>query len=36
MDESSFFEEMIADRRLVVRLKVRRTYGVLRDMRPGG
>jgi PPOX class probable F420-dependent enzyme len=35
-DEPAFFAEMIANRRLVVRMRVRRTYGVIRDESPGG
>jgi PPOX class probable F420-dependent enzyme len=34
-DEDSFFAQMIAAQRLVVRLKVRRVYGVLLDRPPG-
>lgn len=34
-DEVSFFEQMIEARRLVVRLQVRRLYGVLLDKPPG-
>jgi hypothetical protein len=33
-DEPAFFEQMIAARRLVVRLRVRRLYGVLLDEPP--
>jgi PPOX class probable F420-dependent enzyme len=34
-DEVSFFEEMIEARRVVVRLQVKRLYGVLLDNPPG-
>jgi PPOX class probable F420-dependent enzyme len=35
LDESEFYEQMIVARRLVVRLRVRRLYGVLMDAPPG-
>jgi PPOX class probable F420-dependent enzyme len=35
LDESSFFTQMIEAKRLVVRLRVRRLYGVLLDKPPG-
>jgi PPOX class probable F420-dependent enzyme len=35
LDEAEFFQQMIAARRLVVRLRVRRLYGVLMDAPPG-
>jgi PPOX class probable F420-dependent enzyme len=35
VDEDAFFERMVRDRRLVLRLKVRRVYGVLLDRPPG-
>jgi PPOX class probable F420-dependent enzyme len=35
-DESAFFSQMIEAERLVVRLRVRRLYGVLLDKPPGG
>ena len=34
-DETAFFAQMIDAQRLVVRLRVRRLYGVLRDQPPG-
>ena len=34
-DEPAFFDQMIEARRLVVRLKVRRLYGVILDKPPG-
>jgi PPOX class probable F420-dependent enzyme len=34
-DEAAFFEQKIKDRRLVVRLKVRRLYGIVMDKPPG-
>jgi PPOX class probable F420-dependent enzyme len=34
-DEAAFFRRMIDERRLVVRLRVRRLYGVLLDKPPG-
>jgi len=34
-DEQGFFRQMIDARRLVVRLRVRKLYGVLRDAPPG-
>jgi PPOX class probable F420-dependent enzyme len=34
-DETAFFAQMIEAERLVVRLRVRRLYGVLRDTPPG-
>jgi len=34
-DQSAFFEEMIKAQRLVVRLRVKRLYGVLREQPPG-
>jgi PPOX class probable F420-dependent enzyme len=34
LDEAEFYEQMIAARRLVVRLRVRRVYGVLMDAPP--
>jgi PPOX class probable F420-dependent enzyme len=34
-DEASFFEQMIEARRLVVRLQVKRLYGVVLDHPPG-
>ena len=34
-DEDAFFEQMIEARRLVVRLQVKRLYGVLLDKPPG-
>ena len=34
-DETAFFAQMIEAQRLVVRLRVRRLYGVLRDQPPG-
>ncbi len=34
-DEAAFFAQMIKARRLVVRLQVKRLYGVLRDQPPG-
>jgi PPOX class probable F420-dependent enzyme len=34
-DEVSFFEQMVEARRLVVRLQVKRLYGVLLDKPPG-
>jgi PPOX class probable F420-dependent enzyme len=34
-DESEFFDQMIKARRLVVRLSVKRLYGVLHDQPPG-
>jgi PPOX class probable F420-dependent enzyme len=34
-DEAAFFEQMIDARRLVVRLRVRRVYGLLLDKPPG-
>lgn len=36
LDESDFYEQMIKARRLVVRLRARRVYGVLMDAPPGG
>jgi PPOX class probable F420-dependent enzyme len=35
LDETEFFQQMIDARRLVVRLRVRRLYGVLMDAPPG-
>jgi PPOX class probable F420-dependent enzyme len=35
-DEPAFFAQMVDARRLVVRLRVRRLYGVLLDKPPGG
>jgi len=35
-DESEFFEQMIAARRLVLRLRVRRMYGLALERPPGG
>jgi PPOX class probable F420-dependent enzyme len=35
VDESAFYSQMIEARRLVVRLRVRRLYGVLLDKPPG-
>jgi PPOX class probable F420-dependent enzyme len=35
LDEAKFFEQMIEAKRLVVRLHVRRTYGVLLEAPPG-
>jgi hypothetical protein len=35
LDEAEFFQQMIDARRLVVRLRVRRLYGVLMDAPPG-
>jgi PPOX class probable F420-dependent enzyme len=35
-DESGFFEQMIAARRLVLRLRVRRVYGLSLERPPGG
>jgi PPOX class probable F420-dependent enzyme len=35
VDEPAFFAQMVEARRLVVRLRVRRLYGVLRDEPPG-
>lgn len=35
-DENAFFAQMIEARRLVVRLHLRRLYGVLLDQPPGG
>jgi PPOX class probable F420-dependent enzyme len=35
-DEAAFYAQMVKARRLVVRLRVRRLYGVLRDKPPGG
>lgn len=35
LDETPFFAQMIEARRLVVRLRVRRVYGVLLDRPPG-
>jgi PPOX class probable F420-dependent enzyme len=35
LDETEFFQQMIDARRLVVRLNVRRLYGVLMDAPPG-
>jgi PPOX class probable F420-dependent enzyme len=35
VDEAAFFAQMIEARRLVVRLRVRRVYGVLLDEPPG-
>jgi PPOX class probable F420-dependent enzyme len=35
LDESEFYEQMIDARRLVVRLRVRRLYGLLMDAPPG-
>jgi PPOX class probable F420-dependent enzyme len=34
-DEQAFFSQMVAARRLIVRLRVRRAYGVLLDKPPG-
>jgi PPOX class probable F420-dependent enzyme len=34
-DQPAFFARMVDERRLVVRLRVRRLYGVLREMPPG-
>jgi hypothetical protein len=34
LDETAFFTQMIEARRLVVRLRVRRLYGVLLDTPP--
>ncbi len=34
-DEPAFFAQMVAARRLVLRLQVKRLYGVLRDRPPG-
>jgi PPOX class probable F420-dependent enzyme len=34
-DEAAFFSEMIAEQRLIVRLRVQRAYGVVRDGPPG-
>ncbi|MFZ0039770.1 MAG: hypothetical protein WAK93_00560, partial [Solirubrobacteraceae bacterium] len=34
-DESAFFDQMIEAKRLVIRLRVRRVYGVLLDKPPG-
>jgi PPOX class probable F420-dependent enzyme len=36
VDESAAFKRMLDERRLVVRLRVRRLYGVLLDKPPGG
>jgi PPOX class probable F420-dependent enzyme len=36
LDEAAFFAQMIDAKRLVVRLRVRRLYGVLLDNPPGG
>jgi PPOX class probable F420-dependent enzyme len=35
-DEPEFFEQMVAARRLVIRLKVNHTYGLRLDQPPGG
>jgi PPOX class probable F420-dependent enzyme len=35
-DEARFFEQMVENQRLVVRLRVRRVYGVVRAAPPGG
>jgi PPOX class probable F420-dependent enzyme len=35
LDEAEFYEQMIDARRLVVRLRVRRLYGLLMDAPPG-
>jgi PPOX class probable F420-dependent enzyme len=35
LDEAAFFAQMVDARRLVVRLRVRRVYGVLLDKPPG-
>jgi PPOX class probable F420-dependent enzyme len=35
LDEQEFFMQMIEDKRLVVRLRVRRVYGVLLEKPPG-
>jgi len=35
LDEQAFFEQMIEARRLVVRLRVKRLYGVLLENPPG-
>jgi hypothetical protein len=35
LDEAAFFAQMIEAKRLVVRLRVRRLYGVLMDKPPG-
>ncbi len=36
LDEDAFFDQMITARRLVVRLRVKRLYGVLLDTPPAG
>ncbi len=36
LDEAAFFRQMVDDRRLVVRLRVRRLYGVVLAEPPGG
>ncbi len=36
LDEGEFYEQMIKARRLVLRLRVRRVYGLLMDSPPGG
>lgn len=36
LDAEAFFQQMIEDRRLVVRLRVSRTYGLVMDTPPGG
>jgi len=36
LDEVQFYSQMIAARRLVIRLHVRRVYGVALDTPPGG
>jgi PPOX class probable F420-dependent enzyme len=36
LDEQAFFDQMIEARRLVVRLRVKRLYGVLLDTPPAG
>lgn len=36
LDEEAFFDQMIKARRLVVRLRVKRVYGVLLDAPPAG
>lgn len=35
-DEARFFEQVVENQRLVVRLRVRRVYGVVRAAPPGG
>jgi len=35
LDEDRFFDQMVADQRLVIRLRVERLYGVALDRPPG-